>query len=310
MSRKLERITELPKFISIDETTPLGAIPIARTRNLGEARERLATSRVPLRIPRGTYFCTAHDDEVAILELIRFGEPWLAQISWATRITNLLPRPSLYSRELPVTVGPQDLTRPCIHPNAPRYGNSLWRYMDFWKFESLLQERGIFLTRSDLVNDQREASLSFANLRYRAQVYKNDPAMVQCHRRYVQELPNMKRWTYISCWRIDERENEQSWTEYAEARDAVAIKTTYRKLLERTATIFCAGIEYIDYLDTWVVEMNPLWPFTYKRRTVNGSANLELSSSNSQKRKSRLMMLCFSIVPQRTLIADLSYESI
>jgi hypothetical protein len=271
MGRKLECITELPKFISIDEETQLGAVPLPRTRNLCEAREHLAACRIPLKIPPGTYFRTAHDQNVAILELIRYGEPWLAQISWVTRTRNLLPRRSLYSRDLPLEVAPQDLRRPCIHPNAPSYASGLWRYMDFWKFESLLQESGLFLARSDLVKDPREASLSFANLRYRARVYRGQPRMARRHARYVRELPNIKRWTYISCWRVDENENERSWRDYADPRYVVAVKTTYRKLLERTATIFCARVEYIDYSDTWVIRTHSLT----RRKIVSGNANSE-----------------------------------
>lgn len=266
MSKKLESITQLPKFLSIDGDTQLGAVPIPRTRNLREARDHFARCRVPLKIPPGKYYRTAHDKDVAILELIRYGEPWLAQTSWVTRTRNLLPRRSLCSRELPIEVAPQDLRRPCIHLNAPSYLSSLWRYMDIWKFESMLRESGIFLARSDLVNDPREASLSFANLRYRAQVYRRERKMARRYASYVRELPTIKRWTYISCWRVDENENERSWTEYADSVQAIAIKTTYRKLLERTATIFCAGVEYIDYSDTWVIETDPTYPFTYKAR--------------------------------------------
>jgi len=138
--------------------------------------------------------------------------------------------------------------------------------MDSWKFESLLRERAVFLTRSDLVSDVREASLSFANMRHRAQVYRRQPKMAMRHAAYVRELPNMKRWTYISCWRVDQHETERCWREYTSGNEAIAIRTTYRKLLEYTATIFCAGVEYIDYSDTWVVETLPIWPFTYKAK--------------------------------------------
>src|SRR6266481_5888280 len=102
MSRKLERITELPKFISVDADSQLGGIPILPTVNLLEARNRLAACRVPMKLPPGRYLRTAHDQNVAILELIRFDEPWQAQTSWITRTRNLLPRRSLYSRDLPV----------------------------------------------------------------------------------------------------------------------------------------------------------------------------------------------------------------
>lgn len=266
MGKRLQRITELPTFVKVDDNTDLAGVPVPSPVDLPEAKERLAGCRVPMRLPNGEYLRTLNDQSATILELVRFNQPWQARTSWITRTRNLLPRRSLYSRDLPIEVAPQDLRGPCIHPNAPTYFSNLWRYMDLWKFEHLLQERAIFLARSDLVSDSREASLSFANLRYRPQVYRRQPKMARRHAAYVRELPNMKRWTYLSCWRVDQDENERSWTEYTTTRESVAIRTTYRKLLEYTATIFCAGVEYIDYSDTWVIETHPNWPFMYKAK--------------------------------------------
>lgn len=266
MRRKLQRITELPTFVKVDDNTELAGVPVPSPVDLPEAKKRLAACRVPIQLPYGEYLRTTNDQSAAILELVRFNQRWKARTSWITRTRNLLPRRTLYSRELPIEVGPQDLRSPCIHPNAPSYFSNLWRYMDFEKFESLLRQRAIYLARSDLVSDVREASLSFANLRYRSQVYRRQPKMARRHALYVRELPNIKRWTYLSCWRVDQNENERCWREYTASDEAVAIRTTYRKLLEHTATIFCAGIQYIDYADTWVVETHPNWPFIYKAK--------------------------------------------
>lgn len=261
-------ICELPKFVQIEADTTLAGIPMPRSRDLNKAKKRFMACRIPLTIPPGTYRRAAHDDNLALLEVVWFGEPWVPNISWVTRTRHLLPRPTLYSRELPFKVPPQDLRRPCIHPNAPRYPSSVWRYMNFRKFESMLREGGIFLARSDCVSDPREGTLSLANLRNRAEIYRDwRRKMADRHTALVRELGNIKRWTYLSCWRIDERESQRSWNVYVRSNDGVAIQTTYRKLLERTATIFCTGVEYIDYETNWVVETEPMWPFSYKSST-------------------------------------------
>ena len=66
--------------------------------------------------------------------------------------------------------------------------------MDRWKFESMLQGGGIFLARSDRVPDRREGSLSLANLRHRARVYRHwQRKMTLRYGALVRELANIKR---------------------------------------------------------------------------------------------------------------------
>lgn len=133
-------------------------------------------------------------------------------------------------------------------------------------FRRILEQGGIFLSRADKVDDKEEATLSRANARYRTQIYKDEPVMRDCYGRYCQELPNIKRHTYISCWRLDEAESAQSWKEYTNDSEGVAIQTTYEKLRRYTHFIFCARMEYIDYRKTWVIEHNSLSPFMFKKR--------------------------------------------
>jgi hypothetical protein len=135
-----------------------------------------------------------------------------------------------------------------------------------WKFKDMLGESAVFLSRSDLVADKHEGTVSLANLLNRGRVYKHRcRKMATKHALLVRELGNIKRWTYVSCWRVDEQERLKCWRTYLNESDGVAIKVNYRRLLERTATIFCAGVEYIDYDKDWVIESNPLLPFTYKQ---------------------------------------------
>jgi hypothetical protein len=263
-------MSELPKFVTVGDKLKLAGIPLRRTCNIYEAKERFNSCRVPLPIPPGTYVRVAHDQNAAILQLVRFDQPWTPHVSWITRTRHLLPRRTLYSRELPIEVSPQDLASPCVHPNAPSHLSSVWRYMDRWKFEDMLNKSAIFLSRSDLVPDVHEGTLSLANVCQRRWVYMHrQRKMAKRHSVLVRELANVKRWTYICCWRVDDNEDAQCWERYITEPNGIAVRTTYRKLLERTATIFCAGIDYIDYENDWVIETNPLLPFTYKQRQWN-----------------------------------------
>jgi hypothetical protein len=267
MDSEYETINCLTEIVTVDPRRSLGGIPIERTRRLSVAHQIYKSCPVPSRLPGGKYFLTAHDDEIALLEQIRFGERFSPRISWIAETRRLLPSiPEIYSDRLPIIVQ-QDLSRPCVHHNAPAYDCKLWRYMDLWKLQSMLEEGGIFLPRTDMFPDDREGTLAFANSRYRSHIYTEDPRMAEGYSQYCDELRNIKRHTYIGCWRVDETEHAQSWSEYARSREGVAVQTTYHKLWKRTQTIFCASVEYIDYEQTWVVESSCVAPFFYKSKS-------------------------------------------
>lgn len=267
MTTKYETINCLTEIVTIDPTRSLGGIPIEHTRSLNHAKSVYKSAFVPSRLPGGKYFLGGHDDEIALLEKIEFGKPFMPHITWIAETKRLLsPSREIYSDQLPIIVQ-NDLNRLCVHHNAPAYSCKLWRYMSLEKFRSLLEERGLFLARADRFPDDREGTLSLANLRYRAQVYRDDTLMAHAYSRYRDELRNIKRYTYIGCWRVDETENARSWREYTKPREGVAIQTTYYKMWRRTPTIFCASVGYIDYDDTWVVENNSLSPFMYKAKS-------------------------------------------
>jgi len=268
MDTEYETINCLTEIVTIDPKRSLGGIPIERTHSLSDARSVYERCRVPSRLPAGKYFLVAHDDEIALLEQMQFGRAFAPHLSWIAETKRLLQTSrEIYSDDLPIVVE-QDLTRPCVHHKAPAYFCKLWRYMDRWKLENILQEGGLFLGRADRFDDDREGSLSFANLRYRSEVHRDDARMAQGYKRYCDELRNIKRHTYIGSWRIDETENARSWRDYTNAGDGVAIQTTYYKIWKRTQTIFCASVEYIDYDETWVVESNSVSPFMYKAKSL------------------------------------------
>jgi hypothetical protein len=270
MDGKYESIRCLTEIVTIDPKRCLGGIPIERTRRLSVAHQIYKSCPIASRLPGGKYFLTAHDQEVALLEQIRFGERFSPHISWIAETKRLLPSvPEIYSDRLPIVVE-QDLSRLCIHHNAPAYGCKLWRYMDLRKLKRMLEEGGIFLARADRFPDDREGTLAFANSRYRSQVYTKDPRMAAGYSEYCDELRNIKHHTYIGCWRVDETEDLRSWSEYTRSGEGVAVQTTYYKLWKRTPAIFCASVEYIDYEQTWVVENNCVSPFFYKSKSEFG----------------------------------------
>ena len=228
------------------------------------ARTKFYSSPVKVNVPVGTYCLLDYDNDLALLQPLSDVHPFWAKSFWITETKNLIPRQEIYSKHLPILVGDQKLGRPCIHLEAPAPEAKLWRYMNLEKFQWMLEQGGIFLSRADKFDDRLEGTLSSANELYRKTIYENDPQMANSHARLTEELAKMKAWTYVSCWRVDENESLRCWEEYTRGVEGVAIQTTYQKLAKLTARIFCASVRYVDFKDTWIIENSSISPFMHK----------------------------------------------
>lgn len=145
----------------------------------------------------------------------------------------------------------------------------LWRYMSVNRFEDMMRNGGLFLARADMFSDKLEGTLSRANLEKRQRVYRENPLMANAYARLVSSLYDIRRWTYVSCWRVDEEESPRAWKEYAKFPEGVAIQTDYLRLSRLTGCMFCACVEYVDYKRTWIVENNSMMPFIHKDKTCD-----------------------------------------
>lgn len=137
----------------------------------------------------------------------------------------------------------------------------LWRYMDFPRLYSLITKRSLFFTPACMLRqlEPYEFRLPIKQLivmrnfwnKAREDQFLNDPR----GRQRVSEIDRIfeDRFLYqegISCWHINNNENNALWSIYV-PNGGVAIKTTLRRLkssLDYKGRLLYADIvEYIDY---------------------------------------------------------------
>jgi len=128
----------------------------------------------------------------------------------------------------------------------------IWRYMDFAKFVSMLQSGGVFFPAATLLGDAFEGSVSKENLRRRPQVILETVNNLRTGFAYLPftstdedqirssmerfdaaqslHLEWQRQWTYISCWHMNDNESAAMWRLYAASNQAIAIRSTFRKL--------------------------------------------------------------------------------
>lgn len=143
----------------------------------------------------------------------------------------------------------------------------IWRYMDFTKFVSMLENNALYFSRADNLGDPFEGSYSLGNQKFRPhiyeKIYKEAPHLIQSAKRiYLEQIKD----TYISCWHMNNQESAAMWKLYAKSNEAIAIRSTFKKLNDVLDTkCYLGTVYYVDYDNHWIPESNLLYPFVHKR---------------------------------------------
>jgi hypothetical protein len=159
------------------------------------------------------------------------------------------------------------------HPEEP--SAALWRYMDFAKFVSMLEIRGLFFCRADRLGDPFEGSYSRANQTNRPKkwpdIYRDLPPL-QSQRFEDEWVANTKwllQWTLVNCWHMSEHESEAMWKLYGVTGQSLAIRTTFGKLWQSLPEHGCdlGMVKYVDYDTHLISEKDCRAHFMHKRQS-------------------------------------------
>ncbi len=154
-------------------------------------------------------------------------------------------------------------------PNDPNA--TIWRYMDFTKFVSLLQTKELFFARADKFEDPLEGYYpKITEQRISdtiAQQLGDDPLAKEAALSQFRALP---RFVGINCWHLNDTESAAMWKLYLKSNEGVAIRTTFNKLCrafgKAKENVFIGKVRYIDYTkDDLPNPFNVYSPFLYKR---------------------------------------------
>ena len=140
----------------------------------------------------------------------------------------------------------------------------VWRYMDFTKFVSLLENKGLFFPMIAKLHDLFEGSFARGNETLRPMVYRHVPNPFKVTAGEL--VQRLRDHVAVSCWHINERESAAMWKLYSKSNEAVCVQSTFKKLNDALRSVAKVGIvRYVDYETSWIPESNPLAPFIYKR---------------------------------------------
>lgn len=151
------------------------------------------------------------------------------------------------------------------HPvfEAPDDENvSIWRYMTFSKFVSLIHYSALYFTVANRFDDRWEGTLPIKN--------KENMDV-----RIVSFFEQARSSNAINCWHQRKCESSTMWKSYATRNEGVAIKSTFSRLtkcfLEKESTItykqpvHIGKVKYIDFSTEICDSTNAYTPLLFKR---------------------------------------------
>jgi hypothetical protein len=165
------------------------------------------------------------------------------------------------------------------HPSFKQPENtetSIWRYMDFIKFVSILENEGLFFCRADFLGDPFEGSYARANEELRPTIYEEECKRLNLKmEQWLKALEGAgdvlkwhRQWMMINCWHMSEHESAAMWNLYAKTNGSVCIQSTYGLLVDGLPeNAFVGEVQYIDYNKKWMSEGNYFTPFMHKRKS-------------------------------------------
>ncbi|BDG34244.1 DUF2971 domain-containing protein [Saccharococcus caldoxylosilyticus] len=148
---------------------------------------------------------------------------------------------------------------------------TVWRYMSFYKFESLLKNKALFFAKPSTFVDPLEGSYSMWDIKEFME--DNEPLTSREYMRKIQEF------SAVSCWHMNEYESAAMWDLYLDSNDGVAIKTDYKSLINSIEDlryrVFSAKVQYIDFHNE-MTSRNIFDTLFYKRKSFSYENELRL----------------------------------
>ena len=156
-------------------------------------------------------------------------------------------------------------------PSVPEATATLWRYMSFAKFCSLLERKELFFS---LVGDMEDKYEGFI---YPPIPREHGDPLQQPERFGHEVLRKLARTALISCWTESDHESSLMWAAYA-GSEGVAIRTTFQHLQESIRSVAelpvtFGQVEYVDYRRKEVPRFG--WaPLFHKRMEYRGEGEV------------------------------------
>lgn len=145
----------------------------------------------------------------------------------------------------------------------PDDNTTIWRYYSTSQFLWILQEKSLYLSRLDQLDDPFEGYSPVKNLEEDIEAMQDrdpfealsvDPNLGDPEERIKEKYEFVRRLSLVNCWSDGEEDSLSMWKSYLPSGDGVAIRSTFGNLVDainqRSGFSYHAGkVTYFDYFD-------------------------------------------------------------
>jgi hypothetical protein len=143
---------------------------------------------------------------------------------------------------------------------------TIWRFMDFTKYVSMLHRRALFFTRADNLPDPFEGMQS----------------KVACVARRTRAAPEdaLRQSVFLSCWHENEHESAAMWRIYLSSEEGVAVRSSVARLRaalsDSREPLHFGKVRYLDYERETPAAERDLDAFFCKRKSFDYERELRV----------------------------------
>ena len=126
--------------------------------------------------------------------------------------------------------------------------------MDFSRFEWMVDRAQLFFPTADNLGDPLEGTTPQAEIDWWDRELANADtderrATIRHNRSFFAHFAEvLRKKYYVSCWHMNEFENNVMWGAFTQTKDSVAIRTTYADLQQSLPNFaFIGTVRYLDY---------------------------------------------------------------
>ncbi len=153
----------------------------------------------------------------------------------------------------------------------------MWRYLQPDKFEWLIKNSALYLTKASRFIDPLEGVIPELSLQY-IKEFEESINMTHDRAKWIEIMQDFRGSTYVNCWHMNEDETVSMWKEYcplrkdSEAKNifkGVVVETTYQQLDnasdEPPEKYFFTMVKYIkDIVNKYITQGNSIHLFAHK----------------------------------------------
>jgi hypothetical protein len=172
------------------------------------------------------------------------------------------------------------------HPAFPQPSDpsaSVWRYMPFDRFRSLITQRRLYMSRLSNFDDTFEGTTPHGDVATWEEALAS--ASSEEHRGVISENRERisafrKQWAgrlYVNCWHLREHESIAMWERYSETPEAVVIRTSYANLKKCKPERADIGlVRYVDWATARLPSLNMYQGVMHKRKEYEDEREVRL----------------------------------